>query len=82
MNKKLIENYQTNLKEEYSETFGGDPEDFISDVNEIVNALNTIDTSSFGSHLAEQMVDDWIDICNRQIKKAERLASGNEFYSK
>ena len=82
MNKKLIENYQTNLKEEYSEKLGGDPEDLISDVNEIINALNAIDTSSFGSHLAEQMVEDWIDTCNRHIKKAERLASGNEFYSK
>ena len=54
----------------------------MSENGEIVNALNTIDTSSFGSHLAEQMVEDWIDTCNRQIKKAERLASGNEFYSK
>ena len=72
MNKKLIENYQTNLREEYSETLGGDPEDVISDVNEIINALNTIDTSSFGSHIAKQMVEDFITKCNEQIEKINK----------
>lgn len=72
MNKKLIENYQTNLREEYSETLGGDPEDVISDVNEIINALNTIDTSSFGSHIAQQMVEDFITKCNEQIEKINK----------
>lgn len=72
MNKKLIENYQTNLREEYSETLGGDSEDVISDVNEIINALNTIDTSSFGSHIAQQMVEDFITKCNEQIEKINK----------
>lgn len=72
MNKKLIENYQTNLKEEYSEAFGGDPEDVISDVNEIINALNAIDTDSFGSHIAQQMVEDFITKCNEQIEKINK----------
>ena len=72
MNKKLIENYQTNLREEYSETLGGDPEDVISDLNEIINALNTIDTSSFGSHIDQQMVEDFITKCNEQIEKINK----------
>lgn len=72
MNKKLIENYQTNLKEEYSEALGGDPEDVISDVNEIINALNAIDTDSFGSHIAQQMVEDFITKCNEQIEKINK----------
>ena len=69
------------LKEEYSEKLGGDPEDFVSDVETIKAALEAIDAESFGSHLAQQMVYDWIDTCNYQIEKGKRLASGNEFYS-
>lgn len=68
---RLIENYQANLKEEYSESLGGDPEDVISDVNEIIKALSAIDTESFGSHLAQQMVEDFITKCNEQIEKVK-----------
>ena len=69
------------FKEAYSEKLGGDPEDFVSDVNTIKAALEAIDTESFGSHLAQQMVYDWIKTCNYQIERGNRLASENEFYS-
>lgn len=69
------------LNEKDSEKLGGDPEDFISDVQTILDTLNQIDTSSFGTHLAQQMVEDWIETCERQIEKGKRLASGDEFYS-
>lgn len=71
----------SSLKEDYSEKLGGDPEDFISDVQTILDTLNQIDTSSFGTHLAQQMIEDWVETCERQIEKGKRLASGNEFYS-
>ena len=41
-----------------------------------------IDTTQFGSHLAAQMVDDWVSTCNYQIEKGKRLASGDEFNTK
>lgn len=69
------------LKEDYSEKLGGYPEDFVSDVNTIKAALEAIDTESFGTHLAQQMVMDWIETCDYQIEKGNRLASGNEFYN-
>lgn len=70
-----------NLNEEYSEKLGGDPEDFVSDVQSILDTLNTIDTSKFGSHLAEEIVEEFIETCNYQIERGKRLASGKEFYT-
>ena len=69
------------LKESYSDKLGGDPADFVSDVEAIKAKLSEIDTSVFGSKLAVQMVEDWIETCNYQIEKAKRLASGDEFYT-
>lgn len=69
------------LKEAYSDKLGGDPSDFVSDVETIKAKLSEIDTSGFGSHLAAQMVEDWIETCDYQIEKGKRLASGNEFYT-
>lgn len=69
------------LNEKDSEKLGGDPEDFISDVQTILDTLNQIDTSSFGTKLAQQMIEDWVETCERQIQKGKRLASGDEFYS-
>lgn len=59
------------LKEEYSEKLGGDPEDFISDCQSILEVLNGIDTESFGTHLAQQMIEEWIEITESQIKMAK-----------
>lgn len=72
---------ESSLTEEYSEKLGGDPADFVSDVESIKATLEAIDTSSFGTHLAQQMVEDWIETCERQIQKGKRLASDDEFYS-
>ena len=69
------------LKESYSDKLGGDPADFVTDVETIKAKLSEIDTSGFGSHLAVQMVEDWIETCDYQIEKGKRLASGNEFYT-
>lgn len=77
----LNESAKTKLKEEYSEKLGGDPEDFVSDVQSILDTLNTIDTSKFGSHLAEEIVEEFIETCNYQIEKGKRLASKDEFYT-
>ena len=69
------------IKEEYSEKFGGDPKDFIGDLISVKHQLSKLNLDGFGSHLARQMVEDFIDTCDRQIKKAKRLASGDEFYT-
>lgn len=69
------------LKESYSDKLGGDPSDFVTDVETIKAKLSEIDTSGFGSRLAVQMVEDWIETCDYQIEKGKRLASGNEFYT-
>ena len=69
------------MKEEYSEKFGGDPKDFIGDLISVKYQLSNLNLDSFGSHLARQMVEDFIDTCDRQIEKAKRLASGDEFYT-
>ena len=60
-----------NLKEEYSEKLGGDPEDFIKDVEIIKAKLEEIDTNSFGAKLSQQMVWDWIETCDSQISMAK-----------
>jgi hypothetical protein len=75
------EEYNESLKEEYSEKFGGDPKDFIGDLISVKYQLSKLNLDGFGSHLARQMVEDFIDTCDRQIEKAKRLASGNEFYT-
>lgn len=69
------------MKEEYSEKFGGDPKDFIGDLISVKYQLSKLNLDGFGSHLARQMVEDFIDTCDRQIEKAKRLASGDEFYT-
>lgn len=75
------EEYNESLKEEYSEKFGGDPKDFIGDLISVKYQLSKLNLDGFGSHLARQMVEDFIDTCDRQIEKAKRLASGDEFYT-
>lgn len=75
------EEYNESLKEAYSEKFGGDPKDFIGDLISVKYQLSNLNLDSFGSHLARQMVEDFIDTCDRQIEKAKRLASGDEFYT-
>lgn len=73
--------YDKSLTEEYSDKLGGDPEDFIGDLISVKYQLSKLNLDGFGSHLARQMVEDFIDTCDRQIEKAKRLASGDEFYT-
>ena len=63
----LNESAKIKLKEEYSDRLGGEPSDFISDVESIKQTLASIDTSKFGSHLAEQIVEEFIETCDNQI---------------
>ena len=73
-------NESEDLNEKYVDTFGGDTEDFITDLNVVIETVKSIPTDTFGTHLAQQMVEDFLDTCNRQIEKAKRLDSGDEFY--
>lgn len=72
----------TKLEEKYVESFGGDTEDFMKEVEVIKAKLEEIDTDSFAAKLAQQMVWDWIETCDRQIEKANRLDSKDEFDTK
>lgn len=56
-----------NLKEEYSEKLGGDPEDFIKDVECIKIGLMSIHRSEMVTHLAQEMIDQFIETCDSQI---------------
>lgn len=72
----------TKLEEKYVESFGGDTEDFMKEVEVIKAKLEEIDTDGFGAKLSQQMVDDWIETCDRLIEKANRLNSEDEFGTK
>ena len=67
-----------NLTEAYSEKLGGDPEDFISDVEEIKSKLNEINIDGFGSKLAYEIVEQFVDTCDSQIKMAKDKLNMNE----
>lgn len=60
-----------NLQEEYSEKLGGEPEDFISDVEIIKTKLAEIDINTLGTHLAQEIVDQFISTCDSQISMAK-----------
>ena len=69
---------KSKLKESYSEKLGGDPEDFISDVEEIKSKLNEINIDGFGSKLAYEIVEQFIDTCDSQIRMAKDKLNMNE----
>lgn len=56
------------LKEEYSNRLGGEPTDFINDLEMLRQHLETFDMSKFGTHLAAQMIIDFVDTINSQIE--------------
>lgn len=60
-------NETKSLTEQYSEKIGGDPQDFVSDVNTIINKLKEIDTKSLATHLSEEMLLDFIQTCESNI---------------
>lgn len=57
---------EANLNEDSDEQ-DEDSDDFTADMNTILDAIKSIDVTSFGTHKAEEVVDTLIDICNRQI---------------
>ena len=59
------------LKEEYSEKLGGEPEDFIKDVECIKIGLMSIHRSEMVTHLAQEMIDQFIETCDSQISMAK-----------
>lgn len=63
---------ENKLDEGYSDKLGGDPQDFISDVNEIKQVLTSLDVTKFGSHLAQQMVEEFIDTCDTQMNMTKQ----------
>ena len=79
--KEALGECDKSLKEGYVEAFGGDAEDFAGDMEYIINEMKPLSMNAFGTKLAQQMIDDFIDTCKRQLAKAKRLASGDEFYS-
>lgn len=67
--KKISEIHK--MTEEYSEKLGGEPEDFISDVELILNKLKEIDSTKLGTHLAQEIVEQFIETCDSQISMAK-----------
>lgn len=63
---------ENKLDEGYSDKLGGDPQDFISDVNEIKQVLTSLDVTKFGSHLAQQMVEEFINTCDTQMNMTKQ----------
>lgn len=59
------------ITEAYSEKLGGDPEDFVSDMKDIIAHLEAFDTTKLGSKLAKQIIDDFIETCNNQMNMTE-----------
>lgn len=62
---------QDNLKEEYSEKLGGDPEDFISDVQKIKSCIMEVGKHTIATHLAEEIIEQFLEICDSQISMAK-----------
>ena len=60
-----------NLKEEYSEKLGGDPEDFISDMTKIRSCIMEIGKHTIATHLAEEIIQQFLETCDSQISMAK-----------
>ena len=55
------------LKEEYSEKLGGDPEDFLSDMTKIKSCIMEIGKHTIATHLAEEVIMSFLETCDNQI---------------
>ena len=62
-------NEDSDEQDEDSDEQDEDSDDFTTDMNTILDAIKSIDVTSFGTHKAEEVVDTLIDICNRQINE-------------
>ncbi len=68
LEKELQEGCDKSLKEDYSERLGGYPEDFISDMKSLLYQLRTIEVENFGTNLAKQIVYDFEETVENQMK--------------
>ena len=68
LNENVGKNIMNKLNEGYNDEIGGDPEDYISDLEELRTYIDTCDMSKFGTHLASQMVMDLVETINKQIE--------------
>ena len=57
----------------YKEKLGGDPEDYISDIQSIKDKLNELDTDKFATKLAYEVWEQFDDTCDYQIKKTKDI---------
>lgn len=56
------------VEEDYSEKLGGEPADFVNDVKALLRELKTIETENFATQLAKQMVYEFEETCESQIR--------------
>ena len=68
LNENVSKNIIKKLNEGYNDEIGGDPEDFINDLEMLRQHLETFDMSKFGTHLAAQMITDFVETINSQIE--------------
>ena len=68
LNENVSKNIINKLNEGYNDEIGGDPEDFINDLEMLRQHLETFDMSKFGTHLAAQMITDFVETINSQIE--------------
>ena len=80
-----IEDNAEYLEESYSEKLGGDPEDFITDISNVRAALNNLlqgsPTYKLSTHLAEEMLESFIEVCDAQIEMTKNKYELKEDYS-
>ena len=55
----------------YKEKLGGDPEDYISDIQSIKDKLNELDTDKFATKLAYEVWEQFDDTCDYQIQSTK-----------
>lgn len=68
LNENVSKNIINKLNEEYSDEIGGDPEDYISDLEELKKYLNLFNVSKFGTHLASQILVDFVETLYDKIE--------------
>jgi hypothetical protein len=55
----------------YNDKLGGDPEDYISDIQSIKDKLNELDTNKFATKLAYAVWEQFDDTCDYQIQSTK-----------
>lgn len=68
LNENVSKNIMNKLNEGYVEEIGGEPEDFIHDMEELKKYLNLFNVSKFGTHLASQILIDFVETLYDKIE--------------